>query len=210
MKKTLCSLFNRGAVFGERCLTSPVYWVVAVALWIAVLTGCASHRPAPDERPAPEKMEVPGRAALPVFAPRTRPAFPLSTPAGSARRQLRKDARAAVPRRLGKGAVYAPAARQVVSAYKATAPTTAADSGAVVSNAAAGSQQQNVKGNGNTLTADKQDTTQEAPGVGATIAAKLTGPLGWVLGLAAVGALGYLVYLFWGILPRRRNNPNQA
>ncbi len=66
------------------------------------------------------------------------PAFFLSTPEGSARRQARKDVRAAkvrVPFLIGKGAVNAPQATEVVNGgNKSQGPTTNADSGAVVTN----------------------------------------------------------------------------
>jgi hypothetical protein len=51
----------------------------------------------------------------------------------------------------------------------------------------------NVHGDGNTLPQTKQDTTNEAPGVGATIAKALTGPLGYVLGAAAACGLVFLL-----------------
>ncbi|GAB2865859.1 hypothetical protein [Hymenobacter ruber] len=54
------------------------------------------------------------------------------------------------------------------------------------------SQQTTTTGNGNQVDAKKQDTTKEAPGVLATIADNLTGPLGWILGGVVV-----LVLISW-------------
>ncbi len=56
-----------------------------------------------------------------------------STPEGSARRQARKDAAAAVPKKLGKGAVYAPAAKEVLYSWKADGPVAQATDSATAS-----------------------------------------------------------------------------
>ena len=193
------------------------HYVLLLALLCAAhLTGCKASQPPQPAEPALPTVAVPVglapdttrtrvQVAPPALLPRITDAIGLSTPAGRARRQARRDVAASVPRSLGKGAVYAVNSR-VVTAYKAKAPTVQADSGATVSNAAEGSQQQAVKGNGNQLTADKHDTTQQAAGVGATIAKAITGPLGVVLGLVAAGAVVYLLYLIWAFIPRRRDN----
>ena len=55
-----------------------------------------------------------------------------STPAGIERRQAVRLARASVPRKLAKGAVYAPQATQVAVGYKNRAAVVLADSGATV------------------------------------------------------------------------------
>ncbi|GAB3303767.1 hypothetical protein [Hymenobacter tenuis] len=75
-----------------------------------------------------------------------------STPEGTARRQARKDVAATVPRKLGKGAVYAPAATEVVAAYKSKAPVINADSGAKVATATEGVAQ---AGEGNSATQER-------------------------------------------------------
>jgi hypothetical protein len=49
-----------------------------------------------------------------------------------------------------------------------------------------------TKGNNNATTQTKQDTTKEAPGVLATIAEKLTGPLGYV-----VAGVGLFLFIAW-------------
>jgi hypothetical protein len=137
--------------------------------------------------------------APPALVPRLTDAIGLSTPEGRARRQAVKLAKAAVPRSIGKGAVYAPLATEVINTYKPRATVAVASDSAtlqVATNAVAGHD------NAATQTA----TTQEAPSVGATIAKAITGPLGYVLALAAAGAIGYLVYLIWAFLPRRRDN----
>jgi len=60
-----------------------------------------------------------------------------------------------------------------------------------------------VQGDGNTTTQTKADT--EAPGVGATIAAKLTGPLGLVIGGALTCVLvAYGGSWVWGVWKRRK------
>ncbi len=62
--------------------------------------------------------------------------------------------------------------------------------------------------NGTASTASPAHTETAAPGPLATLAGRLTGPLGWVLALAGVGALGYGLYYFWFLLPRRKaQNP---
>jgi hypothetical protein len=53
-----------------------------------------------------------------------------------------------------------------------------------------------VNGDGNALEQTKQDVTTEAPGIGATIAQKLAGPPGIVLGIALAGGLIYLVIIW--------------
>ena len=154
------------------------------------LSGCAAHRPAP-------LVVIPADTAqlAPVHLPTM--AAPgilsglghiFSTPQGRADRQAVRIARAAVPRSIGKGAVYAVNSK-VVTAYKAKGPTVQADSGATVSNAAANAQQQNVKGNGNKLQAKQANPTQEAPGPLAVLAQNLTGWIPWVIGGALVLAV---------------------
>jgi len=104
------------------------YFLLVTLLLAAHLTGCRASKPPEAQRPAaviPTPIPVPAPAVV-------KPPFFLSTPEGSARRQLRKDARAAVPRKLGKGAVYAPKATEVVNAYKPKAAVINADTGAVV------------------------------------------------------------------------------
>lgn len=64
----------------------------------------------------------------------------------------------------------------------------------------AGGNTANIPGNGNTTTQTKQDTTEEAPGIGAT----LVKPLGIVLAVAAVGVLVYAFIWLLSILPRRK------
>ncbi len=73
-----------------------------------------------------------------------------STPEGTARRQARKDAAATVPRKLGKGAVYAPAAKEVLYAWKPDAPVVSADTGSTV-NVAVGKKAPVIAGDGNTV-----------------------------------------------------------
>lgn len=55
-----------------------------------------------------------------------------STPEGTARRHAVKLAKASVPKKVGKGAVYAPKATEVVNAYKPKSAVVKADSGAIV------------------------------------------------------------------------------
>jgi hypothetical protein len=121
-----------------------------------------------------------------------------STPEGRARRQAVKLAKAAVPRSIGKGAVYAPLATEVINAYKPRATVAVASDSAtlqVATNAVAGHDN----------TATQTATTQEAPSVGATIAKAITGPLGYVLAIAAAGAIGYLLYLICAFIPKRKD-----
>jgi hypothetical protein len=115
-----------------------------------------------------------------------------STPEGVARRQAVKLAKAAVPRSIGKGAVYALNSK-VANGFKSDAPVTAADSNASVNNAAANSQQQNVKGNDNNLSAKQANPTQEAPGPLAVLADNATK---WIP-YAAIGGGALLLLWLW-------------
>ena len=190
---------NRPQLFARCILAGIGLLVLALALSFA---GCRAARPAPDER-LPAKLDTartqPGHASelnKPVpFTDR----IGLSTPEGRAQRQAVRLARAAVPRKLGKGAVYAPAAKQVVSAYKSRAGVAVAADSATVQLATNA-----VAGRGNTAT--QTATTQQAPSVGAVIAKAIAGPLGVVLAVVAAGAVAYLIYLIWAFLPRRKNN----
>ena len=58
-----------------------------------------------------------------------------------------------------------------------------------------------VQGDGNTTAQTKADV--EPPSVGATIAAKLTGPLGWALGALVLAGAGYGVWRLWPLLKRK-------
>ena len=111
------------------------YFVLIAFLLAAHVTGCTSSRRASDERPSAAQMAPPAKPDT----VRTPPAGILSgigqvfsTPAGIARRQAVRLAKASVPKKLGKGAVYAPKATEVVNAYKNTAAVINADSGAIV------------------------------------------------------------------------------
>jgi hypothetical protein len=59
-----------------------------------------------------------------------------------------------------------------------------------------------IEGNGNapvlTNTAPPKRSWQEA------LADNLTGPLGWVVGLVALAGVGYGIYYFWFLIPRRK------
>ena len=101
------------------------YFLLIALLLAAHLTGCRASKP-------PEAQRKDTTQARPVAAPVVKPPFFLSTPEGSARRQAVRLARANVPRKLGKGAVYAPKASEVVNAYKPKAAVINADTGAII------------------------------------------------------------------------------
>jgi hypothetical protein len=67
-----------------------------------------------------------------------------------------------------------------------------------------------IKGNNNATTQTKQDTSKEAPGPLAVLANNATAWLPWVLGAVAVGCVGYGIYYFWFLIPRRKSAANQA
>ena len=186
----------------------------AALLLALLLSGCAAHRPAPTTTlgPFPVKGQV-AEGQTPA-APRPdsshakhsennryaspstlKPGFlsslgnVFSTPQGRANRQAVRIARAAVPRSIGKGAVYAVNSRVTNGGNKPTGPVTQADSGATVSNAAANAQQQTVKGNGNKLQAKQANPTQQAKGWAASLVDNLTGWIPWVIGGALVLAV---------------------
>lgn len=140
---------------------SPLYWSIILGLLLALsLTSCSSTKGVPDARanaalvgrsvgvklndsiaeynnkntPNPAPLISPGRPAL---LPRLADAIGLSTPAGRAKRQARKDAKAPVPRSIGKGAVYAPNnSGKILNAGNKGGQVANADSGAVVTQAA--------------------------------------------------------------------------
>jgi hypothetical protein len=68
--------------------------------------------------------------------------------------------------------------------------------------------QSTTKGNNNATTQTKQDTQQEAPGPLAVLADNATAWLPWVLGAVAVGCVGYGIYYFWFLIPRRKSAAN--
>ena len=193
---------NRPQLFARCILAGIGLLVLALALSFA---GCRAARPDPAEAATAEKMDS---SPQKVDSPAEKVDSPgilsglgtvFSTPAGRAHRQAVRLARAAGPRKLGKGAVYAPAAKQVVSAYKSRAGVAVAADSATVQLATNA-----VAGRGNTAT--QTATTQQAPSAGAVIAKAIAGPVGVVLAVVAAGAVAYLIYLIWAFLPRRKNN----
>ena len=193
---------NRTQLFARCILAGIGLLVLALALSFA---GCRAARPDPAEAATAQKMDSSPQkvdsSAKKVDSPGILSGLGqvFSTPAGRAHRQAVRLARAAVPRKLGKGAVYAPAAKQVVSAYKSRAGVAVAADSATVQLATNA-----VAGRGNTAT--QTATTQQAPSAGAVIAKAIAGPLGVVLAVVAAGAVAYLIYLIWAFLPRRKNN----
>ena len=119
-------------------LISRLLWIAAGFCLCLALHGCRSARTVEAERAEPVRVlpvtavdttrTRPGHVSVPV----SKPGFFLSTPAGIERRHARRLAKASVPRRLGKGAVYAPLATQVAAGYKNRAAVINADSGATV------------------------------------------------------------------------------
>lgn len=114
------------------------HYALLIALLLAAhLTGCRTM-PRPDERatasvvPPPVHLDTARVISPPAPGILSGIGRVFSTPAGIERRQAVRLARASVPRKLGKGAVYAPQARQVVAAFKPRAAVVLADSGAVV------------------------------------------------------------------------------
>ena len=176
---------NRPQLFARLILAGIGLLVLALALSFA---GCASHRPAPVATIEPVAI-----APAPGILAGIGNVF--STPQGRADRQAVRLAKAAVPRSIGKGAVYAINSK-VAAAYKPKAAVVNADSGATVSNAASNAQQQTVRGNGNQQQAKQVNPTTAAPGPLAVIANKLTGWIPW-----AIGGLLVLAVVFRKRLP---------
>jgi hypothetical protein len=128
------------------------------------------------------------------------------------REQFKRDAKltktgpaASVPRKCkGCTIVYGDA---TVAGKKAQVATEGADltniekAKAPVATDGATSKDQRGAGVASDITGDNNapqltNTAPQAPGIGATIAAKLTGPVGIVLGVAAAGGLVYLLLLW--------------
>lgn len=103
-----------------------------------------------------------------------------STPEGTARRQARKDAAATVPKKLGKGAVYAPAAKEVLYVWKADGSV------ALASDSATATVTDNTKAG------QRGGAAATAPGATATTTTK-NGLPWWPFALAAV-LVGAYVY----------------
>ena len=117
--------------------------VAAVLLACVLLAGgCTTAKPTP---PTVSTWPVVKDSVPPVSPHAAIPSAPsappgilsgmgriFSTPAGIERRQAVRLARASVPRKLAKGAVYAPQATQVAVGYKNRAAVVLADSGATV------------------------------------------------------------------------------
>ena len=148
------------------------YFLLVALLLAAHLTGCRASKPPEAEPPTVAVIPAPIPATPPAVV---KPPFFLSTPEGSARRQARKDARAAVPRKLGKGAVYAPNATEVVAAYKNKAAVINADTGAVV-------------------TAIEKVKAPLAIGAGATATATTTKGLSWLWLLVPAAGLAFWLW----------------
>ena len=203
------------------------YALLCALLLAAHLCGCRTAHPV-DERPnaglvpvavrldtssvgiSPFALGLPpqsadsqqnSKARIPRFAPALLPrltdAIGLSTPEGRARRQARKDVAATVPRsvKVKNGALAWGTYAKATNAGKKANQATDSATQQIATNAVAG------KGNTATQTA----TTQQAPSIGATIAKAITGPLGWVLGIAAAGAIGYLLYLIYMYIPKKED-----
>ena len=198
-------------------MTPRHYALLLALLCAAFATGCGSTRPnpetaAPSVATAPARTDtvnskqltvnnkVPGlteKGTKPALPARITDALRISTPEGRERRQARRDAAATVPRsiKVKDGAfAWGDYAKATHAAKKATLATDSATL-QVATNAVAGRDN----------TATQTATTQAAPGVGATIAKAIAGPLGWVLGIAAAGAVAYLLYLIWAFIPRRKD-----
>ena len=186
----------------------PRYYALLLALLCAAhLTGCKASQPRPTETPRPtrtapaapasDSTRAPLRIGKPPLLPRLTDALGISTRAGRERRQARRDVAATVPRsiKVKDGAfAWGDYAKATNAAKKATLATDSATL-QVATNAVAGRDN----------TATQTATTQAAPGIGATIAKAIAGPLGWVLGIVAAGAVAYLVYLIYGFIPRRKD-----
>lgn len=172
-------------LFARLLLVCIAVFLLSLALTFA---GCAAHRPEPVAPVSGLSVAVARPDSIPRPGLLSGIGNLFSTPQGRANRQAVRIAQAAVPRKLGKGAIYAVNSR-IASAFKAKAPTVLADSGASVNNAAANSQQQAVKGNGNQLTAKQANPTQQAAGPLAVLMQNLTGWIPWVLAGAFILAV---------------------
>jgi len=166
--------------------------LLLLLLFAAHVTGCRTAPPAPDEHPIGGLVPPPARpdsvnlAELPqpksALLPRLTDAVGLSTPQGRARRQVRKDLRAAVPHSIGKGGVYAPQALKVVSSYKSRAAVINADSGA-------------------TVTAIGKNKAPAATAAGATATATTKEAASWKVWALWIGVVGGALALWYLAAP---------
>ncbi|MCC2547730.1 hypothetical protein LJY25_14840 [Hymenobacter sp. BT175] len=194
-----------------------------VALLGLCLAACRASKPDTTEVPAP-KIEVASNGAQPgaktdslagvtpaqgLETPKTDGAQGgqksgifsavgdlFSTPEGKAHRREVRLKKAAVPRKLGKGAVYAPDNQgQIAAAWKNAAPIANADSGAVVHQAASKTGPA-IVGDGNTVTQPAATDWK----------ATLAKPFSLLLAALALGGVVYGIYLLWPARPRRKQD----
>ncbi len=180
--------------------------------------------PAPDSEPTPPHAEprakpsffhqlFPGKQPAPAAQ-----ASDWVTPASGHASQVPKKCKgctfnlvAGNQTNAGKKAQVAAGAGAVASVTgKKSGPAVIASDSSTLNAVAGGGNLAAVQGDGNTTTLTKQDTTKEAPGLLATIANNATAWLPWVLGGLAVAGIGYGIYYFWFLIPRRKSAANQA
>jgi hypothetical protein len=171
----------------------------------APLAGDGGQRPLDSELALPPAGSQPGRSV--AFWQKLNP-FRAKQPATSAPLSLEGGAGGGVPRKckgctfiVGDNTTLAGKKAQVAAGDGATAsivekkagPAVVASDSSTLNALTGGGNLAAVQGDGNTTGQTKQDTTTEAPGVSATIAKYLTGPLGYVLAAAAVGGIVFLL-----------------
>lgn len=184
------------------------HYVLLLALLCAAhLTGCHSTRPTPNERPTASIVPpLTDTATVLVVPSRTLADKVLHRPAAPAYRLP-----AATPTRIGKKATiyYGPVTIIGKKATAAIGDAAKVNVAGKKANLATDSATQQVATNavaGRNNTATQTATTVKPK----DWKALLVGPLGWVLGIAAAGAIAYGVYYFWWLIPRRRAPANQA
>jgi hypothetical protein len=180
-------------------------------LAVLLLSGCATTRPQPDTRLTAEIippvicLDTPAVQlrldSVRVLTPRTwleRAAAKVGlttrrpTTVIGKKSTINNYYAPATVTTAGKKATVAVGAGAVASVIeKKAGPAQVATDSSLLNAVSGGGNLQAVHGNDNRLEATKQDTTEEAPGIGATVAAKLFGPLGIVVaaGVVVIGVV---------------------
>lgn len=212
-------------------LLKPWYWALLLGVWAGLIcSSCGSGKQLAIQEPEAPRHEAAAEGSVAGLAPpqAASPGLPLYKaqlasvgsrpvlPANASRQQYkafkrelaawesvqREQAKALRgPLFIGKGAVNAPAATgSIQNSYKPTDSGQATDSATVI-NSGGG-----AVAAGANASAQGGATRPDALSPLAVIAAKLTGPLGWVLAAAVVAALVWVGWQVWPLLGRRKDS----
>lgn len=186
-----------------------------------LLAACHTSRPAPETTPISEAagkvdsvVVTPHRSLVDKLTGRTpKPYTVKSTDLKVGKKStvnVYYDPATVTTTTVGKKATAATAEGATATVIgKKAGPSVVASDSSTLNAIEGGGNLAAVNGDDNEVGQKKADTA--APGVAATIADNLTSPLGYVLAIVAVCAVGYGIYYFWWLIPRRKaSNDSQA